>query len=212
MRYSYVLWDFNGTIVDDVDTCIEIINILLQQQGKEIVSKEQYRNVFMFPVIEYYKRVGVIKRDEEFVEMAHRWMDLYYEREATLTTFHDIHSTLEKIKKLGIKQGVLSASRIDQLQRMVDQFGVGMYMDDILGISDIYATSKVHIGLEFIEKSGYDKASIVMIGDTIHDFEVATQMGIDCILVSRGHQSIEVLASCGVSIVSSAEDVVSLLV
>ena len=207
-----MLWDFNGTIVDDVDACIEIINTLLQRQGKETVTKEQYRNVFMFPVIEYYKRVGVIEKDEEFVDMAHQWMDLYYERESKLTTFQDIHSTFKNIKELGIKQGVLSASRIDQLQRLVDQFEVGKYMDDILGISDIYATSKVHIGLDFIEKSGYDKSKIVMIGDTVHDYEVASEMGIDCILVSRGHQSTEVLATCGVSIVSSVEDVVSLLV
>lgn len=211
MRYKYVLWDFNGTIVNDVDICLSIINELLKEEGKDTITLEKYRSIFTFPVIEYYKRVGIISCDEEFEEYAHKWMNRYYELEKDSTLFEDIVPTLTKIKEMGIQQGVLSASRIDQLTRMLKQFKVESYMQDILGISDIYAASKVHIGKEFIKNTHLNPSDFVMLGDTLHDYEVAREMGIDCILIAQGHQSFEVLKSSGAMVVERAQDVVSLL-
>lgn len=211
MRYKYVLWDFNGTIVNDVDICLNIINELLKEEGKTAITLEKYRSIFTFPVIEYYKRVGIISCDEEFEEYAHKWMNRYYELEKDSKLFEDIIPTLTKIKEMGIQQGVLSASRIDQLTRMLKQLDVDTYMHDILGISDIYAASKVHIGKEFIENTHLNPSDFVMLGDTLHDYEVASQMGIDCILIAQGHQSFEVLKSSGAIVVERAQDVLSLL-
>ena len=84
------------------------------------------------------------------------------------------------------------------------------YMDNILGISDIYAKSKVHIGLDFIKNSSYNKDEIVMIGDSVHDYEVASEMGINCILVAAGHQSRKVLETCGCKVIDSANELMSL--
>lgn len=211
MKYSYVLWDFNGTLVNDVDICLNIINTLLHRSGKDVITLERYRNVFTFPVIEYYKRVGIIDKDEEFETMAHQWMNLYYEQEKNTTLYDDILDTLSQIKALGLHQGVLSASRIDQLNRMLKQLGIDEYMEDILGISDIYAASKVHIGKNFMENSTYPKSAFVMLGDTLHDYEVASKMGIDCILIAQGHQSLDVLKRSGTLVVEKAKDVLSLL-
>jgi len=39
---------------------------------------------------------------------------------------------------------------------------------------------------------------MVLIGDTVHDFEVATELGCKCVLIANGHQSCEILQSTGV--------------
>lgn len=210
MKISYVLWDFNGTLLDDVDICVEIMNTLLKKKGMAPISKEEYKNVFTFPVSEYYKRVGIISNDSEFDEVAHKWMNLYYEKEPETKLYDDIIEVLEFFKKRNINQGVLSASRTDQLERLLKQVGIDSYMKDILGISDIYAKSKVHIGLDFINASGYDTDEIIMVGDSVHDFEVATEMGISCILVAAGHQSRKVLEACGCRVIDTAKELMEL--
>lgn len=210
MRISYVFWDFNGTLLNDVDICLNIMNTLLTEAGKEPITLEKYRNVFTFPVSEYYKRVGIINSDEEFDDIAHKWMDMYYEQEPNTGLYDDIIETLEFFKAKKINQGVLSASRVDQLQRLLKHVGIEAYMKDILGISDIYAKSKVHIGLDFIENSHLDPKEIVLIGDSCHDYEVASKMGINCILVANGHQSHEVLSTCGCLVVDKASDLCKL--
>ncbi|MDR2569759.1 MAG: HAD family hydrolase, partial [Oscillospiraceae bacterium] len=72
------------------------------------------------------------------------------------------------------------------------------YFDELLGLSDIYAKSKIDIGLDYLSRKNAEKA--ILIGDTIHDYEVASALGIDCVLIPNGHQSREMLFSCNVPI------------
>ena len=57
----------------------------------------------------------------------------------------------------------------------------------------------------------YNPAEVVMIGDTVHDFEVAQAMGTDCILISNGHNSRERLEKTGVLVLDSLEEVIGIL-
>ena len=40
---KYVFFDFNGTIIDDVDLCLELLNKILKGQNKKIVNMEEYK-------------------------------------------------------------------------------------------------------------------------------------------------------------------------
>ena len=59
MKYEHIIWDFNGTLLDDVWTGIVSVNKLLEDRGlPKIASVEDYRRVFRFPIIEYYRSLG----------------------------------------------------------------------------------------------------------------------------------------------------------
>jgi len=204
---KYVLWDFNGTLINDVDACLQNMNNLLEKYNKKTIDLNTYRTVFTFPVIEYYKSVGIIETDDEFEPIAHEWMNGYYAMEKDLKIFDDTIENLERIHRLGLKQGVLSASSNKQLRRLLDKFGLTQYMDHILGLDDIYAKGKVEIGLNFINKHHLSPDQIVLIGDTVHDFEVATKMGIQSILFSGGHQSYDILSQTNTLVVEKIKDI-----
>ena len=204
---QYVLWDFNGTLINDVDVCLQNMNHLLRKHNKPIIDLKTYRRVFSFPVIEYYKKVGIIDADEQFIAVAHEWMSGYYEMEKDLRVFEDTVENLERIKKMGLKQGVLSASSTKQLTRLLDKFDLTQYMDDILGLDDIYAKGKVEIGMGFIHNQHLSPNEFVLIGDTVHDYEVAQEMGINCILCAKGHQSHEILSQTNCPVVDTISDI-----
>ena len=59
MNYDTIVWDWNGTLFDDVAVCIDVMNGLLAEQGlPSIPDAETYRSLFCFPVIRYYERLG----------------------------------------------------------------------------------------------------------------------------------------------------------
>jgi len=93
----------------------------------------------------------------------------------------------------------------------VDYFGLTAYFTDIIGLNDIYAAGKVENGRTYI--AGLDLApdQILFIGDTIHDFEVAEAMGVNCLLVANGHNSRWRLEACGVPVSETFSDVCSQL-
>jgi phosphoglycolate phosphatase len=204
---KYVLWDFNGTLIDDVGAAVDNINVLLKKYGKPLINLATYREVFTFPVIDYYRNVGLVKDEKEFEVIAHEWMNGYYAREKDLKVFENTCSNLERVHELGLRQGVLSASSMKQLTRLLDQHDLTRYMDDILGVDDIYANGKVEIGLKFIRNHHLKPEEVVLIGDTFHDWEVAAEMRIHCILCTRGHQSFDILSSSGCLVVNDIEEI-----
>ena len=204
---QYVLWDFNGTLVNDVAVCLQNMNTLLKKYRKPPIDLTTYRDVFTFPVIEYYKRVGIIETDEAFTAIANEWMAGYYDMEKDLRVFDGTMDNLKRVRQMGLSQGVLSASSTAQLKRMLDRFGLTPYMNHILGLEDIYAKGKVEIGLEFIRTHYLSPQKMVLIGDTLHDYHVANQMGIHCILFSGGHQSDAILSQTGCPVVKRITDI-----
>ncbi len=202
--FSHVIWDFNGTIFDDVDVGIKSANVLLKRQGLPLIeNRKQYRDVFGFPIIDYYRKLGLVTTQESYNELAPIWVDIYNELEKSAKIFDGVEDKLKKIKAAGIKQIILSATEAEMLKGQVKRLGIYDYFDDILGLDNIRAESKIAVAKEWIKKEKPQKA--VFLGDTTHDFEVAKQIGVECILIANGHQSREVLEKCGTKVVDSVD-------
>jgi len=189
---KYLIFDFNGTIIDDVELNYNIINELRKIFiNEEPCSMEEYKDAFTFPIKKMYENLGFDFYSQDWNAVAHKWLELYTNSSKHYKLYDGVIELLIKNRKNGNKNILLSASRSDVLIKQCKDMGIETYFDEILGIDDIYATSKKPIGINFMK--GKNPDDCVMIGDTLHDEEVADVMGIKCILVSSGHQSKKVL-------------------
>lgn len=205
-----VLWDWNGTLLDDLRYAIGVRNRTFPAFGLPgLSSVEAYHRVFTFPVRAYYESAGVT--DQNFEAVAHAWMAEYVRGFGGVSLHGDALETLERFKQAGVKQVVLSATKRDMLESQLARFPIRAYFDEVLGLGDIYAGSKEAIGRAYLSGCGVAPEESVMIGDTLHDAEVARAMGTRCILVARGHQSREKLLSAGVPVADSLRETATLL-
>ncbi|MDR0813738.1 MAG: HAD family hydrolase [Oscillospiraceae bacterium] len=205
-KYEHIIWDWNGTIIDDVDWCIHCMNTMLTRRHLPLLSgREQYRNVFGFPVIEYYKRVGLDFEKEPFEALAEEYIALYHDESSDIRLYPGVETVLRHLAERGVRQTVLSASEQQNLYLQLRQFSVEPYFDAVLGITDIYAGSKVERAREYLRSA--DVSRVLVIGDTSHDAEVAEQIGADCVLVAGGHEGEASLLRHGVPVVGSVRGV-----
>lgn len=196
MDYTYCIWDFNGTIFDDVDASILTVNTLLAQRGLPILeSKEKYHEVFDFPIIDYYKRVGFDLENEPYEVIAPLWVELYLENTKNSRIYDGVIPALDFFDSRGIKQSVLSASEKNMLTGQLRTLGICERFDEIMGIDNIYADSKLALAENWIERHIGER--VIFIGDTTHDYETAQLLGADCCLISAGHHSENRLRSVG---------------
>ncbi|MBR6569346.1 MAG: HAD family hydrolase [Clostridia bacterium] len=199
-----VLWDWNGTLLDDLLYGMNVRNRIFPDFDLPTVdSVESYHAQFTFPIRTYYERAGVT--DENFVQVAHAWMDEYVRGFASVPLHADAREVLERFAQAGMQQVVLSATKRDMLTGQIAQFGIETYFADILGLGDIYAGSKEEIGRQYLINCGIAPEETVMIGDTLHDADVAKAIGAKCVLVARGHQSRETLLTAGVPVVDTLQ-------
>ena len=195
MRYTHIIWDFNGTLFDDIDAGIRSVNEMLEQRGlPKIQDKEEYRNIFKFPIIEYYRDLGFDFDSEPYEVLAPIWVELYNRNSKGSGLQKDAENALEYFKNIGLNQVLLSATELKMLSGQVETLGIGGYFDEILGLDDIHAHSKKELALRWKERN--PDSNPLFIGDTEHDADVAKALGADCFLVCNGHQSRERLEKC----------------
>ena len=207
--YDLVIWDFNGTIADDIAIGIEAANVVLSSRGMNTIdSIDDYRDKFCFPIIEFYKKLGFDFSAEPYEVPADEWTAEYIKREGEIKLTEGCLDALAEIKRRGIPQVIISSSEKTMLIRQIDTLGIRDYFDDVIGKEDNYASGKVEIAKRWASDKS---AKALFIGDTDHDCATARAIGADCVLFSGGHNSKARLLALGVPVVDRINDIVNYL-
>ena len=205
---KHIFFDFNGTIINDVDLCLDLLNQILTKQNKKNLTMEEYKNVFTFPIRDYYIAAGVDFNIESYESLAKWFIKVYQPLSMKCGLFDGIVDTFKALKNEGYNLYILSASEKNNLLEQCQNYEIDKYFIDILGIDNIHAASKVSIAIDYMNKHNIKGSDVLFIGDTLHDLEVAEAMGARCMLVSCGHQSKEVLSKGNVKIIDTINDLI----
>ena len=206
MRYDYVLWDWNGTLLDDLALNLQVENTLLTRRGLSTIgSREFYLEHFSFPVRKFYEMVGFDFTKEDFTAVSDEYVELYEAGLHTAALFDDVIPTLARLEGLGVRQGIISASEHARLVDEVRAFGIAERFVCILGSENNLGRSKVHVALDWLQKNAIDPRRIAFVGDTIHDRETADALGCDCFFVARGHNARHRLEATGYPVFDSIQ-------
>ena len=209
-KYTHIVWDFNGTILDDVGIGIASVNVLLKKRGLPVIeSLEKYRSVFGFPIVDYYRRLGFNFEKEPYNEIAIEWVNEYNSRRRTAPLCVSARELLQAFQDNQKNQLIISATEYNMLSAQLDELGIKGYFSELLGLDNIHAGSKIHLAENW--RNNNPDAKALFIGDTDHDLETASAMKADCILVAMGHQSYEHLSKCSCPVVKSLADILSIL-
>ncbi|MBE6690393.1 MAG: HAD family hydrolase [Ruminococcaceae bacterium] len=210
-NYDHVIWDFNGTILNDIQIGIESTNLMLSQRGLPVLPDvEAYREVFDFPVEEYYRRLGFdFEKEDYYTVLAPLWVSLYEERRGAAQLFPGVQPLTSALRRAGIAQSILSASDGEMMRRQLQERGALAWFDEVWGNDGIYAHGKSGLAAAWRRAHPADRA--VMLGDTVHDFDIARVIGADCILIAAGHHAKERLLTCNTTVVDTLEDCLPLL-
>lgn len=186
---EHIIWDWNGTLLNDIDCAVDVICELLAEQGKPAITREAYLDHFGFPVMDYYRRVGFDFNQVSFEILSDKFISRYQARVRDCQIHPGTRELLEEVKALGRTQSVLSAAMQSHLLEQIGHQGIQHFFDHIFGLGDHYAASKMERGRELIKTVGIPIENTILIGDTDHDLEVGKDLGIDVLLIADGHQS-----------------------
>ncbi len=187
-KIKHIIWDWNGTLFNDVELCKNIMNNILKRFDLPLLSLDKYRKVFTFPVEEYYKKAGLDFNVTSFEILGKDFMDEYEQRKYECDLYPGVTEGLNYFNNNNISQSILSAYHYKTLKEVVEYFGISDFFEKLSGLDNIYAGGKNSIGKKLIEDLPYKKEEIILIGDTVHDKDVADELGIEVIIISNGHQ------------------------
>ena len=206
-----IIWDWNGTLLDDVSISMEAMNRMLAKRKYPLLDVEKYKSIFTFPVQEYYKLAGVDFAQDDWDTVAMEFIANYRAGVVEAGLHKGVSAILDKLNRSGYRQYILSAMQQQFLEETVKAAGIINCFHSVVGLNNHYAATKEENAKILVRSSGYKPDEICMIGDTIHDFDVAGSVGVECILVANGHQSKDRLLTTGCTVVDNLEKLGKLL-
>jgi phosphoglycolate phosphatase-like HAD superfamily hydrolase len=206
----HLVWDWNGTLLDDLTLVIEATNVALGSIGGPPVTADHHRRGFRRPIADYYAEVlGRPVGEAEFARLDELFHDAYQaglpcplapDAEAAL---HDWSGS----------QSLLSMWHHADLVPTVAEHGLTKHFSRIDGLPPQWAGKGSYKGphlVAHLTALGLDGARVVMIGDTVDDAHAAATAGARCVLYSGGFTAAEQLHATGAPVVDSLLDAVIL--
>lgn len=184
MSTRNIFWDWNGTLLDDTAAALATLNTMLRRRAAPEIEIGFYRDNFAFPVRPFYERIGMVLENENWDDVAREYHDVYSQMPRNLN--EEAVPALELAESFGGRMYVLSALRQDLLESELESFGIFGRFAGVCGSDNLDGAGK-------IDRARRLAASVcgdcVIIGDSLHDAEVAAAIGARCVLCSQGSHS-----------------------
>ncbi len=210
--YKHIIWDWNGTLLDDTALCVDVLNGLLAARGRGPISIDDYRVNFGFPVVHFYEYLGFDTDGDSFADVSKAFIEAYEARWLDEVRLHpDAPEILDALTEAGLTHSILSAAHEKTLAFGVRHFGLAGHFTGLAGTDNIFALGKEARGQAWVAGLEWAPQEIVLVGDTLHDLEVARAIGTGCILLTHGHHTPERLARTGVPLAHSLGELPALL-
>ena len=206
MKYKYIIWDWNGTLLDDVKASMYAVNDILEIYGKDKLDMTTYYSYVDTPIYKFYERIfdlSVVTMD--IIKPLYSKFYDKYEKDVTLAD--GARELVEEYKRIGIKQYILSASHIDDLTKHAKRLGVLDFFERIDAAKDFEAGSKIDRAKRMMLEEGIERDRCIIVGDTLHDLDTANALGVKCILYSKGHTDCDTLRKTGEKVCTSFSEI-----
>ncbi|MFF2041805.1 HAD family hydrolase [Kitasatospora sp. NPDC058170] len=206
-----IVWDWNGTVRDDLADHVAALNATLPALGGRPVSADTYRAKHRVPIRAFYDELlGRTITDAEWQSNDSAFLTVLDARPVRLRT--GVRQLMMRLRARGIGQSLLSLAPHDRLEREVHHVGIGALMDRVDGRHGPSVTSKAPALAAHLRAlgPGVDPAGVVVIGDSCDDAAAARAVGAVPVLHTGGLHSAERLAADGAPLVDTLEEAVEI--
>jgi phosphoglycolate phosphatase-like HAD superfamily hydrolase len=214
---QHVVWDWNGTLFDDLEIVVASVNVSLRAIGAAPIDVETYRAVYQRPLYRFYQNLlgrpvppeEMRSIDDDFHAAYHALLD-----QARLTV--DARRAIELVAERGGTQSVLSMWWHDQLVPAVRFFGLEDHMLAVDGHRGGPGESKEKHLAGHVEQLTrlfpelVRREAVVVIGDVTDDADAARAARVGCVLYDGGSQPRAVLEATGVPVAATLVEAVEM--
>ncbi|MCX4526125.1 MULTISPECIES: HAD family hydrolase [unclassified Streptomyces] len=208
----HIVWDWNGTLLHDIDAVMAATNASFAELGFAPISLETYRDLYVVPVPKFYERLmGRLPTEEEWLVMDETFHRHYWAAAEDAGLADGARELLADWSRAGATQSLLSLAPHDKLVPLVRTHGIDGHFVRVDGrVGPSHTTKAGHLvrHMAAMEGAGVTALRTVLIGDAVDDALAAAHVGARAVLYTGGSHSRASLESAGVPVVDSLAEAV----
>ena len=211
MKYKNIIWDWNGTIVDDAWVFVQIMNKFLNLNNLPNITLKEYKQSFCFPIQDYWYGLGFRFNQDSFGKLNTKFINEYKKNMFVPTIHKGITSLLKELKNKNIRQYLLSASEDGLLKESVSFYKLNNIFNGVCGVDNLNAEGKKRLGEFLFNKYSLNSYETLVVGDTEYDYEVAKHLNCSVVLISHCHINYRRLKKTKTRVVTSVLELKNVL-
>lgn len=204
-----LIWDFNGTVMDDLGASVGAVNAMLARRGLPPITREWYTLHLVMPLDAFYAGVGFDMQRERLVDVSEEFQREC--RKLPRPVFPEVRAALERFSQKGMRQLLFSSLYHDTLLEQARERQIQGYFQGIEGLKDRSLGGKEQAVSAYLKAHSIDPKTALVIGDLTTDCTMANYVGAPCALIARGHQHKSVLAQTNAYVLDDATQLDQLL-
>lgn len=209
---THLVWDWNGTLLDDNAAVVGATNAAFGEVGLEPITLEQYREMYCIPIPRFYERLmGRLPTGAEWERMDAVFHTYYTEQRLTCGLTEGAAELLAEWELAGHSQSLLSMYGHEHLVPVVRGYGIERHFVRVDGRTGPSGGSKaLHMERHFAALDGLSPEHTVIVGDAVDDALAAARIGARAVLYTGGSHSRASLEAAGVPVVDSLTEATAL--
>lgn len=209
---KHLVWDWNGTLLDDIGAVIGATNAAFAELGLDQITLDQYRELYTVPVPKFYERLmGRLPTADEWTVMDGAFHRHYWQRAEDCGLTAGAAELLAARQASGFTQSLLSLAPHEELVPLVRRHGIAERFLRVDGRVDRASTDgkSGHMVRHLAALEGVPAERVVVIGDAADDAVAALHVGARAVLYTGGSHSRASLERAGVPVVDSLAEAVA---
>jgi len=211
MQKKHIIWDFNGTLLNDAQLSVDCDNHVFDELGLPHITIEDYRAHMTMPVRDFYTALGIDLNVYKYETIARIWLDMFNKNAVMCGLVPGALDSIDRLTAAGHSQSILSASYEPDLLVQCGHLDLVRRMTVINGLGDESARKKTDIGQAQMQALGLEGKDTVLVGDMLADAELAQALGAHCVLVPWGHNAAFRLKDAGCPVARSFEELEAII-
>ncbi len=188
-----VIFDWNGTLIDDLDECLVSSNKVFEYENMPVLSKERYIQTSEFPIRKLYENNGVPKEkmDKNGALYSKLFFDTYQALEPNIPLRFGVLETLSWLKENDIQTIIVSNHLQVRIEKYLNEKDLNHYFERVIarGEADgsvLHEQFKEKVIAEYIKENDFSKKDVLMIGDSFEEIDVARSLGLFVASIAGG--------------------------
>ena len=188
---AFLIFDFDGTIADTLETVVRITNRIAPQYGYPPTTPEKLKFYQSLSTKEMLKQSEIpIFRLPFLVRRVRREMGAEL---SNISVADNLKETLESLSVAGHQLMIMSSNTQKNIEEFLKQHDIDHLFSAVIG--SVGLLSKARAIRRIIQREGLDFSQVIYVGDETRDVDASKQVGVLVAAVTWGFSSREALAA-----------------
>lgn len=196
MKYSLIVFDWDGTLIDSAGTIVQCIQEAARDMGLAVPDRKRASHVIGLGLHDSLRFAVPSLRAERYPDFAACYRRHFLARQDSMLLFPGIPDLLERLSKER-RLAIATGKSRKGLDRALEFENLKRFFSGSRCADETHPKPHPAMLLELMEELGVEAGEALMIGDTSHDLEMAKAARIDALAVTYGAHPEQGLRACG---------------